>query len=146
MKKIMSILFLLMTLNLVAQDEILSQEYYEGVINNNVEISMYIEIGEDGCPRTYAKAIYKYKNNEKNKWILLKSTFSKQKKQFTFVEFHNTGILLLNKETNSLNGLWISPDGKKQFKVELNKIEVDNKKIEHLEEQLEKEYYYAYDC
>ncbi len=107
---------------------------------------MYLKIAEDGCPRVYANAIYKYKNNEENNWILLQSTFSGERKQFTFVEFYNTRILLLNKEENNLQGLWISPDGKKQFKVELNKIEVDNKKIESLEEILEQEHYYAYNC
>jgi len=52
----------------------------------------------------------------------------------------------LNKEANSLKGLWLSPDGKKQLKVHLNKIEIDNEKIESLEEILEQENYYANDC
>lgn len=146
MKKIIALLCILCTISSIAQDDILSQEYYEGVINDDIEVSMYLKIAEDGCPRVYADAIYSYKNNEENNWILLTSTFSGERKQFTFVEFYNTGILLLTKEGNSLNGLWLSPDGKKQHKVKLTKVKVDNAKIESLEEILEQEHYYAYDC
>jgi len=83
----MSLLFLVSTLNAIAQDDILSQEYYEGVINNDIEVLMYLKISEDGCPRVYGEAIYKYKSNNENNWILLDPTFSSERKQFTFVEY-----------------------------------------------------------
>ena len=146
MKKIFPLLFLIFAFNLSAQDEIISQEYYEGVLNNNIEISLYLKVYEDGCPRTYVDAIYKYKSNKENNWILLSSVFSLEKKQYTFVEYGNTGILLLKKGENKLTGMWISPDGKKQFQVELKKVKIDSKKIDTLEDQLEKEFYYANDC
>lgn len=146
MKKIITILFVLFSLNLIAQDEIISQEYYEGSINGNIEIALYLKIAENGCPNTYAESIYQYKKNESNQWILLETSFTKEMNQFTFVELFNTGILLLNKESASLNGLWLSPDGKKQLKVVLKKVAIDKNKIEHLEDQLEETYYNANDC
>ncbi len=146
MKKIITILFVLFSLNLIAQDEIISQEYYEGTINGNIEIALYLKVSENGCPTTYAESIYQYKKNEGNKWILLETSFTKEMNQFTFVELFNTGILLLNKENANLNGLWLSPDGKKQLKVVLNKVAIDKTQIENLEDQLEETYYNANDC
>lgn len=146
MKNLLFTFFTFISLNTVAQNNIHSQEYFEGTINGNIEISFYLKIQEDGCPRVYASAIYRYKKNGENEWILLKSTFSETKQHYTFVEFFNTGILLLKKEKNSLNGIWISPDGKKQFDVKLNKVQIDKESIEKLENELEKENYEAYDC
>ncbi|WCM42672.1 hypothetical protein MG290_03060 [Flavobacterium sp. CBA20B-1] len=145
MKKLLPILFLLLSVNFMAQN-IITQEYYEGVINNDIKISMYLKTYEDGCPRTDIIAIYKYQKSEEHDWILLHPTYQKNSKQLTLVEDFNTGILLLNKEANGMNGLWISPDGKKQFKVQLNKINVNNKEIERLENILEEVFYYSYDC
>lgn len=146
MKKIITALFVLFNLNLIAQDEIISQEYYEGTINGNIEIALYLKIAENGCPTTYAESIYQYKKNGNNNWILLDASFTREMNQFTFVELFNTGILLLNKENASFNGLWLAPDGKKQLKVVLNKVAIDKTQIENLEDQLEETYYNANDC
>jgi len=146
MKKIITALFVFISFNAMAQDEIISQEYYEGTINGDIEIALYLKIAEDGCPRTYAESIYQYKKNGNNNWILLDASFTRAMNQFTFVELFNTGILLLNKENANLNGLWLAPDGKKQLKVNLNKVEIDNSEIENLEDQLEETYYNANDC
>lgn len=147
MKKIiLTFIIILLSGKIIAQNEIISQEYYEGTINKNIQISFYLKIHEDGCPKIHASAIYKYKKNKKDSWILLNSFFSKGQQQFTFVELKNTGILLLNKKQNNLKGLWISPDGKTQLEVELKKINIDNKSIEKLENKLEEEFYYANDC
>lgn len=131
--------------NSFSQD-ILSQEVYEGTISEDLKVTFYLKIEEDGCPRTVVSAIYKYNNNKEDNWLLLETTFSEQKQQYTFVEHFNTGLLLLNRKNNQLNGVWISPDGKKQLPVYLTKVKTSKEQIEKLEDTLEKEQYSAYDC
>lgn len=126
--------------------DILSQEVYEGTISEDLKVTFYLKIEEDGCPRTVVSAIYKYNNNKEDNWLLLETTFSEQKQQYTFVEHFNTGLLLLNRKNNQLNGVWISPDGKKQLPVHLSKVKSSKEQIEKLEDTLEKEQYSAYDC
>lgn len=145
-KKTILLFSIFATLGVAAQNRILSQEYYEGTINKNIEILFYLKIYEDGCPRVHTDAIYKYNKNRDDNWILLTSTFSEEKQQYTFVELYNTGILLLKKGQNQLNGLWISPDAKTQLEVNLKKVQIDRKGIENLEDKLEQEFYESNDC
>lgn len=145
MKKIL-LLFLLLFANVSFAQRVISQDLYEGTIAKDIKVSFYLKVEEDGCPRTVVSAIYKYNNNKNNDWILLETTFSEEKQQYTFVEFHNTGLLLLHKDKNYLKGLWISPDGKKQLPVLLTKVKTTEVEIEKLEGFLEVTYYNAYDC
>lgn len=145
MKKILLIFMLCMVKASFAQ-RIVSQELYKGTISDGLKISFYLKIEEDGCPRTVVSAIYRYDSNKQDNWILLETTFSEQKQQYTFVEHYNTGLLLLNRADNQLKGLWISADGKKQLPVHLKKVKTGKEKIEKLEDTLEKEQYNAYDC
>jgi elongation factor P hydroxylase len=62
------------------------------------------------------------------------------------VEHFNTGIFILKRENNQLIGLWISPDGKKQLKVELKKVKINPKQIESFENALDNENYQVNDC
>lgn len=145
MKKIL-LIFALGMVNASFAQRIVSQELYEGSISDGLKVSFYLKIEEDGCPRTVVSAIYKYNSNKEENWILLETTFSEEKQQYTFVEHYNTGVLLLNRAHNELKGLWISADGKKQLPVHLTKIKTGQDKIEKLEGTLEKVQYYAYDC
>ncbi|WCM43250.1 hypothetical protein MG290_06215 [Flavobacterium sp. CBA20B-1] len=145
MKKIL-LLFGLFVANFSFGQEIISQELYEGTVSNDLKVSFYLKIEEDGCPRTVVSAIYKYQNNKQDNWILLETTFSEQKQQYTFVEHYNTGLMLLKRIDNQLKGIWISPDGKKQLPVHLKKVKTTKTEIEKLEDALEKEHYKAYDC
>ncbi|WP_136667866.1 hypothetical protein [Flavobacterium sp. H122] len=140
------LLFALCITSLSYAQTIHFQEYYEGTLDNKTKIIFYFKMSEDGCPRTYVDAIYKYATNKNNEWILLNTTFSEEKQQYTLVEHYNTGMFLLKRDKGKLFGLWISPDGKKQLKVDLTKIKVPKTKIESLENQLEKEQYEAHDC
>lgn len=126
--------------------EIISQELYKGTIGNDLKIQFYLKIEENGCPNIHASAIYKYENNKNDNWILLHSTMNYEKGRYTFVEVRNTGILLLEKKGNSLNGLWISSDGTKQLSVKLEKQNISGQKLEYLENKLEEEYYNENDC
>lgn len=136
---------LLITSVTFGQDTIISQELYEGKLGNN-DITLYLKVAEDGCPRVYAAGIYKYKQNKTDNWLLLNIVFSETKNQFTMVEYYNTGILLLTRNAGTLKGIWISPDGKKQFEVNLLKSKISAKDIEKLEDKLENENYNANDC
>lgn len=145
MKKIL-LIFALGAVNESFAQRIVSQELYEGSISEGLKVSFYLKIEEDGCPRTVVSAIYKYNSNKDDNWILLETTFSEEKQQYTFVEHYNTGVLLLNRDRNQLKGVWISADGKKQLPVHLTKVKTGQDKIEKLEDTLEKAQYYAYDC
>lgn len=145
MKKIVVLFFLLFS-KLTFSQKVISQEFYEGVISNDLKVSFYLKIEEDGCPRTVASAIYKYNKNDEDNWILLDTTFSLEKEQYTFVEHYNTGVFLLKRENGKMVGIWISPDGKNQYKVNLKKVKLNKEKLDRLEGVLENEHYSAYDC
>ena len=144
--KLYKIAFLLLITNVTfGQDTIISQELYEGKLGNS-EVTLYLKIAEDGCPRVYAAGIYKYKQNKTDDWLLLDIIFSEAKNQFTMVEHYNTGVLLLTRNEGTLKGIWIAPDGKKQLEVNLSKSKISAQDIEKLEDKLESENYSANDC
>lgn len=145
MKKILPI-FVLCMVNASFAQRTVSQELYEGSVSGNLNVSLYLKIEENGCPRTVASAIYKYNAHKENNWILLETTFSEEKQQYTFVEHHNTGILLLSRTRERLTGLWISADGRKQLPVHLTKVKAGPDQMEKLEDALERAQYNAYDC
>ncbi|WP_172917258.1 hypothetical protein [Capnocytophaga canis] len=143
MKKIATIVTFLLSLQGFSQT-IISQTYYEGIIGTDLKVGLYLAIKETGCPNTYAEAYYKYeKSNER---ILLESFMDHKEERFTFVEFGNTGILLLHRKGETLEGLWIAPDGKKQLQVTLKALPQSQKSYERMEEHLEQLNYEAHDC
>ncbi|MBD3904103.1 hypothetical protein IEW27_05760 [Chryseobacterium sp. C-2] len=142
----MSILFILLLSISAFSQQILKQEKYTGTIDGKINISLYLKIEETGCPSIVASGIYKYTDNKTTNWILLDTTFSEKAQQYTFVEHYNTGIMLLKRNSETLQGLWISPDGKKQLKVNLKKIKQSKAEIEKMEDELEKANYSANDC
>lgn len=144
MKIITTIILVFSSLILNAQ-QILAQEKYVGTIDGKINISFYLKIEETGCPNVIASGIYKYTDNKNGNWILLDTTFSEKAQQYTFVEHYNTGLMLLKRNSDNFQGLWISPDGKKQLKVNLKKIKQTKAEIEKMEDELEKANYNAND-
>ena len=143
MKKIATIVTFLLSLQGFSQT-IISQTYYEGIIGTDLKVGLYLAIKETGCPNTYAQAYYKYeKSNER---ILLESFMDHKEERFTFVEFGNTGILLLHRKGETLEGLWIAPDGKKQLQVKLKALPQSQKSYERMEEHYERLHYESHDC
>ena len=136
-------LFLSLSIN---SQQIIAQEKYLGTIDGKINISFYLKIEETGCPKVVASGIYKYTDNKAGNWILLDTTFSEKAQQYTFVEHYNTGIILLKRDNDGLQGLWISPDGKKQLKVSLKKLKPTKAEIDKMEDELEKANYNANDC
>lgn len=144
--KIITTLFLLFLSVSINAQQIIAQEKYLGTIDGKINISFYLKIEETGCPRVVASGVYKYTDNKAGNWILLDTTFSEKAQQYTFVEHYNTGIMLLKRGNDSLQGLWISPDGKKQLKVSLKKLKPTKAEIDKMEDELEKANYNANDC
>ncbi|KFF01047.1 hypothetical protein IX39_10630 [Chryseobacterium formosense] len=145
MKIITTLFMLFLSLSINAQ-QIIAQEKYLGTIDGKINISFYLKIEETGCPKVVASGIYKYTDNKAGNWILLDTTFSEKAQQYTFVEHYNTGIMLLKRDNDGLQGLWISPDGKKQLKVSLKKLKPTKAEIDKMEDELEKANYNANDC
>ena len=115
----------------------LKSNLYKGTLNGNIKIWLYLNEQEHPCggEMTVLNAMYKYDNQDK--WILLNVTVDKQKKNYCMVEDNFTGALFLEENENYFNGYWISPDTKKQFKVELEKQKPDKTStIEQLNEIL----------
>ena len=144
--RIITALFLLFSSFFINAQQIIAQEKYVGTIDGKINISFYLKIEETGCPSIIASGIYKYTDNKDGNWILLDTNFSEKAQQYTFVEHYNTGIMLLKRNPDNLQGLWISPDGKKQLKVYLKKIKLTKAEIEKMEDELEKANYNANDC
>ncbi len=143
----LSLLFVVLFLtNICTAQKIISQELYEGKIDNKIAISLYLKVAENGCPNVYANAMYKYVGIKNANYILLHTFLLETKNQFTMVEHFNTGILILKRTKTTLNGIWISPDANKQIKVELQKVSINASQIKDLEKSYEKVEFDADDC
>jgi hypothetical protein len=88
-----------------------------------------------------------YRYNKSNNWIQLDITQNtKKENQFILVEHGFSGVLMLSKTGNTFTGLWISPDTKKQLKVELKEVPMTAKDIKKYEETMDKVNYNNNDC
>ncbi|WP_316765005.1 hypothetical protein [Pedobacter aquatilis] len=135
------ILFLFSTANLSAQE--IKQYFYQGTIDNRL-IRLYLKQLPNNCGGSdIYEAIYQY-GKGKN-WIELLNQ-NNDKGNFCFTEIRFTGVLLLKKTDHHLDGIWISPDGKRQLKVLLSQQNINAKEIEELEERLERTHYENFDC
>lgn len=99
--------------------EVIKKVLYKGTLNGTIKISLYFNEQKNPCGgnSSILNAMYKYDNQ--NKWILLNVTTNQQKTNYCLVEDNFSGVLFLKKQENTFSGYWISPNVKKQFKVEL---------------------------
>jgi len=144
MKTLLFTLILFITLSGFSQDE--KPTLYEGTLDGKLNITLFLSPTENACgglPDYFYNAMYKYKTSDK--WIQL-STTTNNKSNFIFVEHQFTGVLLLQKSTNSLHGLWMSNDGKKQLKVKLKEVDMTKSEVENFEDIFEKVNYSNNDC
>lgn len=142
--KLYILLFTVFALNFTyAQQE--KAQLFKGTLGTK-NIELYMSPQENGCggfPAYFYNSIYKYESSKQ--WIQLATTQSK-KSNFAFVEHQFTGALILKKGDNTFTGIWISNDGKKQFKVTLKKVELTANQVEKLEDILEQVNYENNDC
>jgi hypothetical protein len=119
---------------------------YKGTVDGKTPITLYIQTSENQCNAdlSYA-AMYRY-NKSKN-WIQIYPTQNKKKEnEFVMVEHNFSGVLILQKSGNTFTGLWISPDTKKQLKVELKEAPMTKKEIESYEKTMEMVSFENNDC
>ncbi|MNL70274.1 hypothetical protein D3C87_1952500 [compost metagenome] len=62
------------------------------------------------------------------------------------VEHNFSGVLILQKSGNTFTGLWISPDAKKQLKVEVKETPMTKKEIENYQQTMERVSFDNNDC
>ena|SRR6218665_949872 len=132
--------------HLNAQSQSRVSNLYKGTIDGKTPITVYIQTEENQCNADlmYA-AMYRY--NKSNNWIQIYPTQGKKKEnEFVMVEHNFTGVLIVQKNGNTFSGLWISPDAKKQLKVEFKEAAMTKKEVENYEKTMERVSFENNDC
>lgn len=131
---------------LSAQSQTSASNLYKGTVDGKTPITVYIKTEENPCTADLMyTSMYRY--NKSNNWIQLNVTQGKKKEnEFIMVEQGFSGVLILQKNGNSFTGLWVSPDTKKQLKVELKEAAMTKKESENFEKTMEKVNYENNDC
>lgn len=148
MKKRLKYLFILLfstTLCLPLAAQEVAHTLYKGKINNKA-VTFYLKQEPNPCgggTGNLYRGIYQYGTGEN--WIELEIS-SNQKGDFCMTEYGFTGVLILKKMGDSMDGVWISPDGKTQHKVAFKKMMLSAKQQEEMEDHLERTHYGNHDC
>lgn len=135
---------LLMVANIqFAAAQEVKQYFYQGTVANRA-VRFYLKQLPNNCggSDTY-QAMYQY-GKGKN-WIELMNQ-TDDKGVFCFTEIRFTGVLILKKSAKGMQGIWISPDTKRQLKVNLTLQKLTQKDTEELEDRLEVTHYENFDC
>jgi hypothetical protein len=148
MKKIISFFVLCLSFfnQAAAQSQSPASNLYKGTVDGKTPITVYIKTEENPCT---ADLMYTsmYRQNKSKNWIQLNITQNRKKEnEFVLVEQGFSGVLILQKLGDSFTGLWISPDAKKQLKVDLKEASMTKKELENFEKTLEKVNYENNDC
>ncbi|WP_163410640.1 hypothetical protein [Flavobacterium ajazii] len=119
---------------------------YKGTIDGKITVTFYIKEEENPCTADLMyTSMYRY--DKSGSWIQLDITQNKKNKnQFVLVEHGFSGVMILKKEGTNFNGIWISPDSKKQLKVTLKEVRMTKKETESYEDKMEKVNYENNDC
>jgi hypothetical protein len=128
-----------------SQAQTITSTLYKGTINNRA-VTLYVKQEPNPCggaTGSLYQGIYKYGNGKA--WIELEIA-SNGKGNFCLTEFNFTGLLILRQNGNRMEGIWISPDGKTQLKVALEKQPLTAKQREEMEVNLERTHYSNHDC
>lgn len=119
---------------------------YKGTVDGKTPVTFYIKTKENPCnAELQYTAMYRY--DKSGSWIQLNITQNtKSENKFVLVEHGFTGVMILKKESNTFSGLWISPDTKKQLKIDVKEALMTNKEIENYEKKMEKINHENNDC
>jgi len=146
MKK--SILFLLLCIFFfnLADAQSVKNSLYKGTVDGKTSVTFYIKTEENPCTADLMyTSMYRY--GKTGSWIQLDITQNKKNENhFVLVEHGFSGVMILKKDGANFNGLWISPDSKKQLKVDLKEVTMTKKEIENYESKMEKINYENNDC
>ena len=117
---------------------------YKGTVDGKMPVTLFLQSVENGCGGdSFYNAMYRYE--KVSNWLELNVTEG-AKQQFAMVEHGFTGLMILKKEGDAMNGIWISPDNKRQLPVQLKKEPISKKDREGYEEKMEKVSYENHDC
>ena len=146
MKFVLVFLFSFISFKAISAEES-TDTVYKGTINNRPVILYLKEYpnpcgGETGYLYT---GIYQYGTTLGKNWLELTIT-GNGKGNFCLTEYNFSGVMIVKKNGNRLNGVWISPDGKTQLKVALEEINLSVKEKEVIETDLERTHYENNDC
>lgn len=141
MKKIFLLIFLLSIFSLNAQN--VKTYLYKGVVDSR-PVTLFVTSSYNECIADLSyMGMYKY--DKISNWLQLDIT-TNGKNHFIMVEYGFSGVMILKKDKNSFSGIWISPDTKKQLRVELKEQVLSPKQSKELEDKLENVNYENYDC
>lgn len=144
MKKLLlllNIIFVFISVDSKAQSA--KSTLYKGTIDGKISVTFYITEEESPCTGDLMyMAMYRY--DKSGSWIQLDITPNQN--QFVLVEHGFSGVMVLKKSETNFNGLWISPDTKKQLKVELKQVRLTKKEIENYETKMDEVNYQNNDC
>ncbi|WP_286970425.1 hypothetical protein [Flavobacterium sp. UBA4854] len=146
MKKVIFFIAIYLSLFNQITAQTTASNLYKGTVDGKTQITLYIQTSENQCNAdlSYA-AMYRY-NKSKN-WIQIYPTQNKKKEnEFVMVEHNFSGVLILQKSGNTFTGLWISPDAKKQLKVDVKETPMTKKEIENYEQTMERVSFDNNDC
>lgn len=144
-KLILSLLLCIFFFSLAAAQSV-KNSLYKGTVDGKTPVTFYIKTEENPCTADLMyTAIYRY--DKSGSWIQLDITQNKKSEnKFVFVEHGFTGVMILKKEGNTFSGLWISPDTKKQLKIDVKEVLMTKKEIENYEKKMEKINHENNDC
>ncbi|MCR4033364.1 MULTISPECIES: hypothetical protein [Flavobacterium] len=148
MKKVIFFIVICFTFfnQLTAQSQASISNLYKGTVDGKTPVTFYIRAEENQC-NAELDYIAMYRYNKSNKWIqLYPSQNKKVENEFIMVEHGFSGVLMLKKAGNTFSGLWISPDTKKQLKVELKETPMTKKDIENYANTMERVSFENNDC
>ena len=124
-----------------ARAESLGGQLYKGYVGDK-SITLYLKT-EDACGLGPASSgMYRY--DGKSEWLELEITRSDS--QFAMVEDGFTGLLMVTRDGKQLNGMWISPDRKRQLPVRLLEAPLSKEDVAMYQNRLEKLNYGNHDC
>lgn len=145
-KPILSLLFCLFFFSSANAQTPVKNYLYKGTIDGKIAVTFYIKAEENPCTADLMfTSMYRY--DKSGSWIQLDiSQNYKNENEFVMVEHGFSGLMILKKEGSGYSGLWISPDSKKQLKVNLKEVRMTKKEIESYEAKLDKVNYENNDC
>ena len=138
--------YLLATMQAHAQED--GTPYlYQGTVDGKLPVTMFLHAVPSECSgEMLYQGIYRYdKTSEPGNWLLLNIDHNGQDR-FVMVETGFSGVLVLCKAGDTLIGIWLHPDGKKQVKVVLKKKAVTQGQVERYMNELDATNERYHDC
>ena len=136
-------LFAFLLLPLAMRAQMVESAAFKGTIGT-FPITLYFQAQTNEC--TADTAYYgMYKYDGKSEWLHLNMD-ANTKKQFVLVEHGFTGVLMVTRRGDVLEGTWYSPDRKKTLPVKLRKQGQTPGELKKMEDVFEKLSHDLFDC